>query len=80
MVEIKTSLERKREKEQIKREQDLAVYNRYQELLTQNSKSDAAILCASEFNITVQTVYLIKKRVENPVIPEAYGNRRAECI
>lgn len=58
---MKTSRERKEEQKRRKAERDAKVLGRFKELLAEYNVSDAAIITANEFNLSVGTIYVIRR-------------------
>ena len=58
---MKTSHERREEKKKRKAERDAAVMTRFNELLGEYNVSDAAIITANEFNLSIGSIYVIRR-------------------
>lgn len=61
MVGIKTSKERREEQKRQKAERDAKIMKRFNELCAEHIVSDAAIITANEFNLSVGTIYVIRR-------------------
>lgn len=63
MIKIKTSEERRKEREREKERRNNKIAARITQLMTNNKlgKSDAVFLVANEYNLSIPTIYKIKK-------------------
>lgn len=62
MVQIKTSKERFEKKKEQRRRKDGIILSRFNENCKKYSITDAATITADEFNLSVMTIYNIRKR------------------
>ena len=58
MVEIRTA----KEKKELKEARNKAMLSRFDELTKEYDKSDATILVANEYNVSVATIYNIRRQ------------------
>lgn len=70
MVELKTSKEKLEEKRKLREARDKEVYLRFLELKEEHSLSDAVCITANEFNLSLPTIYEIRKRMKNRTKPD----------
>ena len=60
-----SSAERKKIKAQKRMERDRQIVNRFEELSTKHGASDATIIIANEYAVSIPTVYNIRKRFKD---------------
>lgn len=65
MITLRTSEERMKKKESERKKRDAKIMNRYNTLLKEYKVSDAMIVVANEFNVSMQTIYNIRKRYDS---------------
>lgn len=65
MVELKTSREKAEARKKLQEAKDKEIYLRFLELKDEHSLSDAVCITANEFNLSLPTIYGIRKRMKN---------------
>ena len=62
MVTVKTAKERIKKKKEEQAKRDKIIFSRFNELRKNYSVTDAVVITANEFNLSLVTVYNIRKR------------------